>query len=77
MAYEESNETSPDLQLDSHYSSKSDIYLNADVEDRAKQVGEKIENKEKIQSLFGQKDQKQNSNATLLLSPQKPKESNR
>jgi hypothetical protein len=30
MPYDESNETSPDLPLDSHYSSKSDIdiYIN-------------------------------------------------
>jgi len=33
MTYEESNETSPDLPLDSHYSSKSDIDENGEIID--------------------------------------------
>lgn len=36
MTYDESNETSPDLPLDSHYSSKSDnnIDINIDILDK-------------------------------------------
>ena len=41
MTYDDSNETSPDLPLDSHYSSKSDIDIDINVNNLDKGLKDK------------------------------------